>query len=242
MDAPPISPKLSIALEAFRADGISPTDEEIIWLASLRHKCDRMTDGSVPWMIGAPLSFCGIDFYSLHRLAESWWLRCFHLLDGNPRDQVLVYIFAHVHSKPGDITLRGLMNVDIIRDVINDWANDQAMHDEQIDKLCERLSEMDGNAESIPDPDDAYDKSVDSDGYQDHSISFVSIMCKAFPGISPEFWLSEITVKDARKMLADGCSENFADSEERTEAIRNFLKAVKWVWHNHQVEIEECLK
>tara|TARA_R110000782_G_scaffold56746_1_gene118852 strand:+ start:1759 stop:2457 length:699 start_codon:yes stop_codon:yes gene_type:complete len=230
MVAPSLSPKLTSALEAFRAGGVSPTDEEIVWLASLRQKCDKESDGSVPWVMGAPVSYGGVDWYSLHRLAESWWLRSFKLLAGNQRDQVLVYIFAHAHSKPGDTTLRGLMGSQQISETVNAWAYDLAIHDDQLDELCDRLSVLDGNDENIPDPAAKPEESSDCvDGQQ----TFAGIMCKAFPGVSPEYWLTGIAANDARDMLCDVANDNFATSSERTDAIKNFLKAVKWIWVNH---------
>ena len=230
MVAPSLSPKLTSALEAFRAGGVSPTDEEIVWLASLRQKCDKESDGSIPWVMGAPVSYGGVDWYSLHRLAESWWLRSFKLLAGNQRDQVLVYIFAHAHSKPGDTTLRGLMGSQQISEAVNKWADDLAIHDAQLDELCDRLSTLDGNTADVPDPDA---KPQESSDVVDEAQTFAGIMCKAFPGVSPDYWLTEISANDARTMLCDVAAENFAESSQRTEAIKNFLKAVKWVWLNH---------
>ena len=58
-------------------------------------------------------------------------------------------------------------------------------------------------------------------------------MCKAFPGVSPEYWLTGISANDARDMLLDVADENFATSTDRTEAIKNFLKAIKWIWVKH---------
>lgn len=230
MVAPSLSPKLLAALDAFRAGGVSPTDEEIVWLAMLRNKCDKVSDGSIPWVMGAPVSYGGVDWYSLHRLAESWWLRSFKLLAGNQRDQVLVYIFAHAHSKPGDTTLRGLMGSQQISEAVNAWADDLAIHDDQLDELCDRLGVLDGNSENIPDPAAKPEESSDC---VDAPQTFAGIMCKAFPGVSPEYWLTGIAANDARIMLCDASSENFAESAQRTEAIQNFLKAVKWVWLNH---------
>lgn len=232
MVAPSLSPKLLSVLKAFRAGGVSPTDEEIVWLAMLRNKCDKVSDGSVTWVVGAPLSFCGVDWYSLHKLAETWWLRAFALLDGNDSDQVLVYIFAHAHSKPGDVTLRGLMDAESIKSAVREWADNLPIHEEQLDELCDRLTELDGGVDNVPEPSDN-GKKKETVQLVDDSCRFSATMCKAFPGVSPEYWLTGIAANDARDMLCDVADDNFATSSERTDAIKNFLKAVKWIWVNH---------
>ena len=233
MVAPSLSPKLLSALDAFRAGGVTPTDAEIVWLASLRRKCDKPTDGSVPWVVGAPLSFCGIDWYSLHKLAEGWWLRAFALMDGNPDDQVAVFMFSHAHSKPGDVTLRGIMSAESIRVAVREWSNALPIHEDQLDNLCDRLRELDGDFEHVTDPADKDKPKEDSPSLVDESGRFAAIMCKAFPGVSPDYWLTGIAASDARDMLSDVSGDDFATSMERTEAIKNFLKAVKWIWVNH---------
>lgn len=232
MVAPSLSPKLTSALEAFRAGGVSLTDEEIVWLASLRQKCDKESDGSVPWVVGAPLSFCGVEWYSLHKLAETWWLRAFSLLAGNDSDQVAVFMFAHAHSKPGDDTLRGLMDVGSIKDAVRVWSDKLPIHEAQLNELCDRLTELDGGVDTVPDPEDR-DKDKDPAPLVDDSCQFSATMCKAFPGVSPEYWLTGISANDARDMLLDVADENFATSTDRTEAIKNFLKAIKWIWVKH---------
>ena len=231
MEAPGIHPKLTAALEAFRAAGVQPTDNEIIWLAQLRLKCDRPSDGSLPWIIGAPFKFAGVDFWPLHRLGESWFLRSFELLKGSLRDQVFVFLYAHAHSGKGDVSLRDLTDGDTIRQTLTTWSDALPIHDDELDQLCDRLRELDGDGDAVPDP--GARKTEENDAPRDESAKFAAIMCKAFPGPTPDYWLTEIAASDARAMLAGVGSEDFAESSERTEAIKNFLKAIKWVWFNH---------
>ena len=230
MEAPGIHPKLTAALDAFRAAGVQPTDEEIIWLALLRQKCDRPSDGSLAWPMGAPLKAAGENWWQMHRPAEIWFDRAFKAFEGSQRGQVLAFMFAHAHSQSGDKTVNDLTAGDDIRAAVTAWAEAVAIHDSDLEALCDRLTTLDGDGDSVPDP---AKKDEPSATQQDTAATFAAMMCKAFPGASPDFWLYEIGAGDARAMLAGVGSEDFSESFERTEAIRNFLKAIKWIWKNH---------
>ncbi len=80
---PELAPKLAEVLMIFRESDVCPTDEEIVWLAELRRPCGHPSDGSVPWVMGAPLSFSGVKWYPMHRLAESWFVRSMAILAGD---------------------------------------------------------------------------------------------------------------------------------------------------------------
>lgn len=230
MEAPILHPRLSATLEAFRVAGVDPSDAEIAWLVTLRRPCDNPADGSVPWVMGAPLNYGGVDWFPMHRLADSWFGRAFKLLDGNEHDQILVFLFAHARSAPGDATLRGIMGADLIAATVREWFNDLPIHDEQLDALVDRLQVLNGDAVQIPDPDRKPEKETQA---EDKSAQFAALMCKAFPACGPEYWLSGIGSHDAESMLDNVNAENFADSAKRTEAIANYLKAVKWIWSAH---------
>jgi hypothetical protein len=230
MEAPGIHPKLKAALEAFRAAGVQPSDEEIIWLAQLRQKCDRPSDGSLAWPMGAPLKAAGENWWQMHRSAEIWFDRAFKAFEGSQRGQVLAFMFAHAHSAPGDKTVLDLMAAPDARAAVTAWGDRLALHDNGFDALCDRLAALDGDGDSVPDP---AKKDDDSGAQQDTVATWAAMMCKAFPGARPDYWLTEIGASDARAMLAGVGSEDFAESFERTEAIRNFLKAIKWIWKNH---------
>ena len=230
MDAPALHPKLSATLDAFRAGGVLLSDEEIVWLAALRRPCDHPSDGLLPWPVGAPLKYAGVDWYPMHRLAESWMIRSFKLLESTPSDQVYAFMFAHAHSKPGDTTLRELVSTDAMREAVRAWSDSLALHDDQLNTLCDKLRELDGSEDTIPDPDKKADEAKDT---PDNSAQFVAMMCRAFPGCTPEYWMVGISAKDARNMITSDSAPDFVDSFDRTEAIRNYLKAVRWIWINH---------
>ena len=234
-NAPELPPKLAATLDAFESEGIQPTAKEIVALADLRRKCDGKNDGSVPWIMGAPLDYAGVTWWPLHRLAESWWLRANELLAGNIEDQVYVYLYAHAFSAAGDRSLRMLTGTDSIRQAVRAWYNDLALHEDQVIELTNRLRELDGDTDNVPDPDAK--PVIISEPRTDDGTGFVATMCKAFPGVSPEYWNTEIAAKDARSML-DVASEggDFATSSDRSEAIGNYLKAVKWIRKAHNVQ------
>ena len=80
----------------------------------------------------------------------------------------------------------------------------------------------------------AKDKGGAVDTQPDNGSQFAAIMCKAFPGCAPEFWLTGISSGDCRKMLESVASDGpFATSPERTRAIANYLKAVKTLWRKY---------
>jgi len=231
---PPLPPKLQETLDALRAAGIEPTAEELVGLAVLRQPCDSPRDGSISWVIGAPITFGGVDWYPMHRLAESWWMRAHRLLDGNDLLQMAAFLYAHAKSAPGDVSIRDHMTLADIETELAGWLNSLACHDEAMGSLCERLRLLDGNTDEIvPDlkkeTDDKKEETVD------HVEIFLVAMQRAFPGVPPSFWMTELPANEERKMLAqvsaDGLS--FAESPGRRSAIANYLRAVKWVWLNH---------
>ena len=230
---PDLAPRLAKALAAFRESGVEPTDAELVWLASLRAKCDNPTDGSVPWVMGAPLEYGGIKWHPMHRLAESWFLRAFKLFDGDDILQISAFLFAHAHSGIGDKTVREYMSDESMRAKLNDWRDGLAIQDDQIPELCETLRGMDGQGEFVPDLTDG--KVEDIEPMAPSSVpQNVAALCKAFPGVSPEFWLTDISSNDSMLMLATACNESgWAESPLRRAAVANWLKAIKWVWRNH---------
>lgn len=231
---PELAPKLRETLEAFKAAGVTLSAAEIVWLADLRRPCDSPADGSVPWVMGAPLAYAGVRWYPLHRLAESWWLRANDLMDGSQTDQIAAYLYAHAHSAVGDTSLRDCMSEEAIRDRVRNWFDMLGIHGGQIDALCDRLRVLDGEENSVPDPDENGVSEATSGG--NSSAAFLAVMCKAFPGIAPEYWMTGCSAAEARAML-DGVSDDdsgFAKSERRTNAIRNYLKAVKTLWGIHR--------
>jgi len=229
---PDLHPRLVETLDAFDADGITLSASEIVWLADLRKPCDRTTDGSIPWAMGSPLRYGGETFWPLHELADNWFRRAYKLLHSDGVLDIACYLFAHTRSAPGDVSLRMLTSVDEMREAVSEWYTQAAIHAGQLNVLCEAMHTLDGtDGGDVEDPDA---KPALVDAKPDNGSKFAAMMCKAFPGVSPEYWLSEISKTDALAML-DAVSESgpFATSRERTEAISNYLRAVKTLWRIH---------
>tara|TARA_Y100000310_G_scaffold314264_1_gene363464 strand:+ start:951 stop:1667 length:717 start_codon:yes stop_codon:yes gene_type:complete len=228
-------------LSDLRSEGITPDDAEVIWLADLRRKVDRSPDGSIAWVMGAPIEYGGETWFPLHRLAESWYSRAFNLLTGNPNQQIWSYLLAHARSAEGDTSLRTLMTVPSIVETLTDWSASLAIHDEQLGELGDRLRELDGDSDIVPPPET---DGAPLEEVHDDLPGFVAAMCRAYPGVSPEFWLTGCPAHTARQMLQNAASGSgsWALSAERAEAIENFLKGIKWVWKNHGVDITKTGK
>jgi hypothetical protein len=256
VNAPDLSPRLRATLDAFEASGVTlsheevvwlaelrrpcdnPSDgsvplshEEVVWLAELRRPCDNPSDGSVPWVMGAPLEYGGIRWYPNHRLADGWFLRAYALMDGDPQARLVAYLYAHAHSAPGDVSLRELTTVESMERVLSEWFDALPIQDAQLEPLCVKLRELDGETKQVPDHASKYgDADVVPD---DPCASFASAMCHAFPGTTPEYWLTEISTADAKRILTGASTGGFAESDDRRESIANYLKAVKWIWKRH---------
>ena len=229
---PALSPRLQDTLAAFAAGGVSLSPDEIVWLATLRRPCDHPADGSIPWVMGAPVDYAGVKWYPLHRLAESWWVRANDLLADDQHMQVALYLYAHAFSGTGDKRLLNTMTRAGIRKAVSEWFANLPIQDAQIVPLCDRLRELDGEDDCVPAIDP---KPSTGERATDDLPAFVSIMCKAFPGVSPEYWLTECSASEARGMLDKVSSDdNFATSMQRSNAIRNYLTAVKWLWRIHR--------
>jgi len=224
---PEIAPHLAATLAALRADGIEPSDAEVVWLARLRWACDHPEDGSIPWIMGAAVSYAGEQFWPLHHLAEVWWMRAHKLLAGHETARLAAYLFAHVRSAVGDVSLRGITTRPDIERVAVEWWDAQAIHEQQIDPLMARLMEIDGDSKQVvPDPRGTVEEAdTHSDG-----TSFVAIMSKAFPGMSAEYWMAGISASAARAMLIQQASNSvWANSAAFHLAVGSYLNAVKWI-------------
>ena len=218
----------------FREAGIELTAAEIVWLANLRRACDDPHDGSVPWVMGAPVEFSGVKFWPLHRLAESWYVRAMQIVGPDDRLQGGVYLYAHAHSAPGDKHLRDLTSYDAIKTAILEWLDTVPLHTNvaQLEALCRRLSVLDGDDDAVPDPE----PKPRHEPVYDNLPRFVSVACRAFSGVSPDFWLTEMPAAAVRSMISDACGDGdgWATSETRRAAIANWLRAIKWIWKLHE--------
>lgn len=227
---PELHPKLRATLDALAADGITPTDAELIWLGRLRWACDHQESGE-PTVPGSPIEYCGVRFWQLHNLAESWGVKWYRRLEGYGVAQVLVYPFAHTRSRPGDASLRELIAEKEVVDTVMQWWESVPIPRDALVDMIERLRALDGQEETVADPD----KAEPTDEPQGTcALSGVAMLCKAFEGTTPEFWLTDIGAHDARTIMAHtGESGGFATSHARTVAISNYLNAVKWIRKAH---------
>ena len=230
---PQLPARVQETLDAFRADGIELTHAEVAWLVEIRKSCDRPSDGSIPWVMGAPVKYGGEVFWPLHELADSWWTRAHKLVEFDSLGKVACFLFAHTRSAPGDTSLRMLTGTEEIREAVLSWYEQSAIHRGQILEIQQRLMRLDGIEDSVEDPDAKPREQTDTATRS--STRFVSAMCKAYPGVTPEYWLTEISASDAHRMMEDACSDGvFATSPERTKAITSYLRAVKTLWRNHR--------
>jgi hypothetical protein len=217
------------ALSALRADGVQPTDAEIAWLARLRWPCDHPCDGSIPWVMGAPIVYGGVTFSPLHRLAESWLYRAYQVAIDGGDDRVWLYLYAHAHSGIGDVSLRGLMTSEAIIAAVDAWSKAQAIHAGQVNEICQRLMALDGHRNLVPDVGREADDADERDGAED----FAATMMRLFPGTTAEYWMVGIPAGAARNLLLAQESGPWAESGKRKAALENYQRAVRWVRLSH---------
>jgi len=224
---PDIAPHLTATLAALRADGIEPSDAEVVWLARLRWVCDHPEDGSIPWVSGAPVQYGGVDFWPLHHLAEVWWMRAHKLLAGKETAQLAAYLFAHACSGVGDVSLRRITSSADIERAAVEWFDSLPIHEREIDPLMFRIMEIDGDRQTVPAPCKKANDDQDNGG---DGTTFVAIMSKAFPGMSSEYWLTGVAASSARKMLIEQASKStWANSPTFHSAVESYLNAVQWI-------------
>jgi len=222
---PALSPHVDKALQTFREAGVALSDAEVVWLATLRRDCDKPRDGDLPEVWGAALHYAGRTFYPMHRLAETWFLRAFKLTSGTELLPAAAFIFAHERSATGDTSLREYSTTAQVSEVLSEYLDNLPIHSAQIAPLCDALSDLDGNPYSVP-------EIKDGDASSSSTDTFISTMCKAFPGTLPDYWLTGLPSAKARAILEAASDEgtDFATSFDRTEAIKNWLRAIKLIW------------
>jgi len=228
MICPDLPPKVREAIEALRADGIEPDAREVVWLCDLRRRCDSPSDGSVGWVMGAPVMVGDHTFWPLHRLAESWFIRAYRLAEEHDINTTALFLFAHVHSGLGDTSLRLLTSGDAIASEVSRWWDECGIHEEMMPLIVKRLTELDGDAMTVPSPN----QQDDVDDGSKHT--FIAMMQRLYPGVSPEYWMTEIPAADARDIAeCITASGEWAMSGKRTRAIMSFLNAIKWIRQAH---------
>jgi hypothetical protein len=231
-----IHPKLKQALLAFEEAGIKLSAEEIAWLAVLRHKCDEEENSE--WIEDAPLVVNDVKFYPLHRLAMRWLLHIYPQMK-LPHLQVACYLFAHIHSAPGDETLRNLFQYSNALKAICDWYASASFTNEQMLQIVQRLRVIDCDVEVIPDPDAKNFGETSDVPHATHRITY--LLCSCYPGVPPDFWDTRISEKRAMELLRVALNkkdDEFATSQKRKIAIENWLKALRWIWKLHAEEVQ----
>jgi hypothetical protein len=230
---PPLAGQVQLTLDALAADGITPTPAQIAWLVALRKPCDAVNERGLPPMYGAPVELCGQLWYPLHALAEQWFRRAWVMAGDGDSDapwRTWVYLFAHIYSAPGDRTLATLQSEETIRATVGEWRAGLPLHDETEPELVRFLRRLDGYDTDVPDPDAKESTERAPAG----SLDGVSSLCKAFPGTTPDYWMTGISGRDIDDLMRTRqTAEDWAKSPERTEAIKRYLNAVKWIRYNH---------
>lgn len=224
-----IHPQLKKVLKIFDRAGIKLEAEEIINLYLLRCACENTCSPSpmhsiIPPIPGAPFTFCGVDFFPLHMLAETWLSHMWEIFSGNAIMQIAIYIYAHAHSAPGEKKLLELCEKEKAESVIIEWFRNLPLHEYHVVFLCQKLRELDG-----------YQKQTNNEGKREENskpaiepIMFVAMMMREFPGTTLDFWLNGVSVKDAIAMMRQkNENTNWALSEERAENIEKFLAYIK---------------
>jgi hypothetical protein len=236
---PALHPRLAEALATFRRCGINPTDAEIAWLAIVRRDCDRMRDGTIPWVSGAPLDYAGVAWYPLHRLAGVWYARAYALLEGDTSAQVAALLYAHAHSGPGDASLRKLVTEAQIRGVVLPWLDALPIHAEQIGELCDQLRALEDRRVSVPD-EKADDAEMPADGHTRQT----AVLMQAYPGLPAEYWDTGLSAHEVDVMLELAIERASGERTPRAyaKAVQSWLRAVRWVWIAHNAEPPKAAK
>ena len=227
---PRLAPRVRRAIDALTADGITLSADEVAWLADLDR---RATDPGAPAsmaMPGCPVAIGGEQFWPWHARACSWYVRAYDLCP-DMADAALLY--SHVRSAPGDRSLDLLQSEADIRAALGQWRAACAIHDENIPAACALVRALDGDCGSvIPAPDERRD-----DRPPGTHLSWAADLCETFPGTSPDYWMSGISIAEVRAMLDARSSQTWATSQRRTEALIDCMRAVKWLrWSRDEAE------
>lgn len=231
-EVPALAPKVQDAIDALRADGVTLTDADVVWLSRLRAACDAPEPRRVRVMMSAPLQYAGVTWWPLHRLADEWWRAAYVQLEHFPDLRTDAFLMAHQFSAPGDSTLLQWTG-DMVPHALVEWRVRIPLHDDQVLPLIQTLKEMDGLSDVVPCPSDGNPTDMD------HARSTTGIMalCRAFPGTTPDYWDTHATlsmIDDVQSAFAS--KEGWANSDERTESIKRWLSAVRWLRNRGKTE------
>jgi len=221
---PPLSPYVARTLEALRADGIQPTDAEIAWLVLLRTDCDKPCVDGIGPQLGASLTVLGETWWPLHERATSWMLRAGALC---PELRTDCFLFAHIYSAPGDRRLDLWQGPEAIRAEVSAWRLALPLHEENTGELVRLLRVLDGDATAANVPREH----TPATPYAD--LGGIGMLCRLFPGTTPEYWRSGISRAEIDGLLARQETGPWATAQRRSDAIGDYLRAVKLIRCNH---------
>jgi hypothetical protein len=226
--APQLSGKLSDSLDLIRSCGVEPTDAEIVWLAELRRRCDTPPGRESVSSCSSPVDVYGVRLWPLHLMAEAWFVDWFEAFEDDDLLRSGVYLFAHVHSKPGDRTLMEYGGYDAVKARVTEWLVSLPVPQRDLPKIMEACYALDaGNEIEVENPD----KAKQADPIPRSIEERAAELCKAFPGTTPSYWLADVSKVEIMRMAvvcsADGATGEWAKSPLRIRRIASYLSAVK---------------
>lgn len=246
MHAPALHPKVSKTLGKLQEIGIAPTPAEVVWLAQLATAFDATgprvsRGGNSP----EPVTLADLTLYPLTLLGDTWLARWFCRFDGWPARQTAIFLLAHLHSEPGDTTLRNYTDYEKLADLADNWLPSLPITQEQLDTAVEVLSRpfvSDTSAPMVP-PEKAAAATEEADPGDPDGAGMMARILSTFGG-DADYWETRRPVAYIAAMFeihaADTADTTTAAGEApdlaspATKAAHNYLTAVKWIIYNHQ--------
>jgi hypothetical protein len=111
---------------------------------------------------------------------------------------------------------------------VGEWRLSIALHEDIEPELVRFLRVRDGIDAGVPSPTDAA-----PDPEQAGPVDGVTAMCKAFPGTTPDYWMTGISERDIDELCKRLDRGNWATCDTRKHAIDSYLNAVKWIRKAH---------
>ena len=216
-------------LAKLRAAGVRPSDDEVAWLARLAARAHEKPGRESDVDRTSPLVFCGVKFWPLTLLAETWFARWYQAFEGHAKLCVSVQLFAHAHSKPGDRCLDDLAAPNDVANAVSEWFGQLPFSDGSVADLQKRLGGMTGDAEGVPRCDGKTATPAVPSTIEDK----IAVLCTVFEGTTPDYWRSDVSAASAYALAAaKQARENgdaWANSPEQTRRIADYMNAIKWI-------------
>jgi hypothetical protein len=233
MQAPALHSWVRDDLAKLRQVGIIATLEESVWLETLARSAHTPPGRESYVDPASPVIFAGVKFWPLTMLAMKWFQVWYEAFSDQPEVQGQVYLYAHIHSKPGDVALRELCDMDAVASAVSEWSNALPIREDQLPALQSLLQSMrdDSDVPAPPDPKKR-DEPIHEGATPEEQAA---ALCSMFQGTTPEYWLTGISEKQAQVLAAgmvaaqSGGGGCWANSPERTRRIASYMNAVKWI-------------